>query len=453
MDNDRHSKFTASILLVALATLSLCSGLFAADSALPETTRTANGGALTGHRYRVVVSTDIGGTDPDDFQSMVHLLAYADCLDIEGLLSSPYGPGRKEDILRVIDCYDRDYANLKTYSNCYPTPDALRAITKQGETERAPYAGVRRSTEGSHWIVDCARRDDPRPLYVLVWGGIEDLAQALHDAPDILRKLRVYWIGGPNKKWGPDVFQYVVTHHPRLWIIESNATYRGWFTGGNQSGQWGNEAFVSLNIAGKGALGDFFVSKKGYIKMGDTPSVGWLLKGAPDDPSKPGWGGRFVRAWERPYSRFERMTTKGDRMEVFGVLELALPLGDRAPRKPEAWLEVENQKLPGHAPGDGTMRFRFTPKAAKAYGFAVRSNVATLNGIKGGITSFVPPPEVARRPSSILPNWWTDDLSLDVAEGSHSGAKTVSRWREDFLADFAKRMLRCQSPASAKIER
>lgn len=59
-------------------------------------------GALDGHRHRVIISTDIGGTDPDDFQSMVHLLLYADVLDIEGLLSSPYGQGRKEQILQVI---------------------------------------------------------------------------------------------------------------------------------------------------------------------------------------------------------------------------------------------------------------------------------------------------------------------------------------------------------------
>ena len=176
----------------------------------PERESTAHGGALAGHRYRVIVSTDIGGTDPDDFQSMVHFLVYADCFDIEGLVSSPYGPGRKKHILEVIDCYEKDYANLKTYSDKYPPPDALRALTKQGETEVAPYAGVRRSTEGSKWIVTCARRDDPRPLYVLVWGGIEDLAQALHDAPDILPKLRVYWIGGPNKKWGPNAYQYIV---------------------------------------------------------------------------------------------------------------------------------------------------------------------------------------------------------------------------------------------------
>ena len=410
----------------------------------------ADSGALAGHRYRVLVSTDIGGTDPDDFQSMVHLLVYADCFDIEGLVSSAaIGPGRKKHILEVIDCYEKDYANLKTYSDKYPTPDTLRALTKQGETETVPYAGVQRATEGSEWIVKCARRDDPRPLYILVWGGIEDLAQALHDAPDILPKLRVYWIGGPNKKWSPDAYQYIVDHHPELWIIESNATYRGWFVGGNQSGQWGNKAFVSQHIAGKGALGDFYVSKKDDVKMGDTPSVGWGLKGTPDDPTQPGWGGSYVRAWKRPYSRFERMTTKEDRMEIFGILEFVLPIGNDIPEQPEAVLAVENQKLSSHAPGDGTMRFRFCPKAAKKFDFKIESNVPALNGKTGGIEAYIPSPDMSQHPAENLLNWWTDDPSPDVAEGPHHGAKTVNQWREDFLGDFAKRMLRCQSPASA----
>jgi hypothetical protein len=229
-----------------------------------ETALAADGGALAGKRHRVIVSTDIGGADPDDFQSMVHLLVYADCFDLEGLVSSPYGPGRKEHILKVIDAYARDYANLKTYSGKYPAPETLRGMTKQGEMEFAPYDGVRRSTEGSEWIVRCARRDDPRPLYVLVWGGIEDLAQALHDASDILPKLRVYWIGGPNKKWSPDAYQYIADHHPKLWIIEANATYRGWFSGGNQSGDWSNTAFVARHVAGKAALGEFTASRRSW---------------------------------------------------------------------------------------------------------------------------------------------------------------------------------------------
>jgi hypothetical protein len=440
----------AIIVLSCLAVTDALSGTQKLNESGKEIT---NRGALAGYRHRVVVSSDIGGTDPDDFQSMVHLLIYADIFDIEGLISSPFDQGRKEDIFQVINCYEKDYANLKTFSAQYPTPDALRAIAKQGETERAPYAGVRRSTEGSQWIVECGRRNDPRPLHVLVWGLIEDLAQALHDAPDILPKLRVYWIGGPNKKWSPDAYQYIVENHPKLWIIESNATYRGWFTGGNQSGEWGNRAFVSQHIAGKGALGDFFVSKKDDVKMGDTPSVGWLLEGTPGYPTQPGWGGRFVRAWERPYSRFERMTKKEDRMEIFGILELALPMGNDVPEEPEAVLRVDNQRLIGHAPGDGTMRFRFSPKSKKRFGFKIESNVSLLDGVTGGITAYLPSPEIAKRPSPRFPNWWTDDPAPEVAEGSHHGAKTVSRWREDYLGDFAHRMLRCQSPALAQTEK
>src|SRR4051812_535981 len=45
-------------------------------------------------RPRVIVSSDIGGTDFDDFQSFVHLLVYADRVDLEGMVASPYGPAR-----------------------------------------------------------------------------------------------------------------------------------------------------------------------------------------------------------------------------------------------------------------------------------------------------------------------------------------------------------------------
>lgn len=434
-------------ILIILASIGT-TAVLAETGKLKETDKTSigSGGALAGNRYRVFVSTDIGGTDPDDFQSMVHLLLYADVLDIEGLISSPYGQGGKDNILQVIDCYKRDYENLRTWSDRYPEPDALRAITKQGETERAPYAGVRRSTEGSEWIVECARRDDPRPLYVLIWGGIEDLAQALHDAPDILPKLRVYWIGGPNKKWSPDAYQYIVDHHPELWIIETNDAYRGWFVGGNQSSKWGNTAFVAKHIAGHGALGDFFITQlEGKIKMGDTPSVAWLLKGTPEDPSRESWGGRFVRAWDRPHIVCSRLTTAEDRIEQFGIFELALPVDVDVPSDPEASLEIENQSLVGDFKG-GSVRFRFSPKDPKTYAYVIRSNVPALGGQSGELTSFVPPPEAARRPSARHPNWWTDDSAAEWAEGHHIGAKTVSRWREDLLRDFAERTRRCRAP-------
>ena len=400
-------------------------------------------GALDGVRHRVVVSTDIGGTDPDDFQSMVHLLLYADVLDIEGLISSPYGPGRKAHILEVIDHYEKDFANLSAHSEHYPTPGQLRSITKQGAIDRAGYFGFANQTEGSEWIIERARVDDPRPLNLLVWGGLEDLAQALHDAPDILPRLRVYWIGGPNKKWSPDAYQYLSRNHPELWMIEANATYRGWFVGGNQADELGNSGFVLKNMTNQGALGSFFASQLGgTIKMGDTPSVAWLLKGQPNEPALDSWGGRFVRAWDRPFSLYDRMTTPGDTMQAFGILELALPLATNESENLEAWLEVDNQSLAGHTAEDNTIRFRFSPKEAREFSFTIKSNNSRLDGLKGGITAITPPYELSLNPSERYPNWWTDSLDPALIEEGHIGARSVNMWREEFLGDFAKRIAR-----------
>ena len=254
-----------------------------------------DGGALDGDRYRVLVSTDLGGSDEDDHQSMVHLLLYSDLFDLEGLVSSPPKDGRAEDILEVIDVYEKDYPTLRTYSEGYPAPDSLRAITKQGATEPAPERGWSDSTPGSEWIIEQAHDPDPRPLYVLVWGSITDVAQAVHDDPSIKDEIRVYFIASWNRRQDPAAYRYLNEQHADLWMVYSNTTFRGWYMGGNQEGDLGNETFVQQHVKGHGALGDFFVPlKDGRIKMGDTPSVAYLLRGDPADPTSPHWGGRFV---------------------------------------------------------------------------------------------------------------------------------------------------------------
>ena len=428
--------------------LSLCSVLTLSWSGVVAQAATSSGGEA---RPRVIVSTDIGGTDPDDFQSMVHFLVYADRFDIEGIVSSPYGPGRKEHVLQVLAAYARDFENLRSHSARFPTPDALRAVTVEGALDSPGPAGFAAPTEGSQWIVRCARREDPRPLWVLVWGGIEDVAQALHDAPDILPKLRVYFIGGPNKKWSVDAYHYLERNHPTLWLIEANATYRGWFVGGEQGGAWGNTRFVAEHIAGRGALGEFFAPLlKGTMKMGDTPSVVYLLdpRGTPEDPTQPSWGGQFVRAWERPRAVYDRLTTADDRVEQFGVLEMALARGHGVTRDRQVHLLIDGQATHGFVEADGTLRFRFSPKDAKTYTFTLEGAAPEIAGRRGAFTAFRPAADAASQPAVRLPQWWTDNPAPEWSEGPHIGAKTVSRWRVEFLRDFAARMEWCRTPAT-----
>jgi len=258
------------------------------------------GGALAGNRYRVLISSDIGGSDEDDIQSMIHYLLYSEVFDTEGIISSPPGKGRKQDILKAIDKYETDYPKLKTYSDKYPASDYLRSIAKQGAANAAPAKGYSSPTEGSKWIIRCAGKNDSRPLYVLVWGAITDVAQALYDEPGIKRHIRVHFIASWNQRQDQNAFKYIDENHSDLWFIYNNSTFRGWYVGGEQSGDLGNKAFVEEHVKSHGALGEYFAPLKGgSIKMGDTPSYAYLLRGTPDDPTKDSWGGRFVKKKDR----------------------------------------------------------------------------------------------------------------------------------------------------------
>jgi hypothetical protein len=127
------------------------------------------GGARPGERFRVIVATDIGGSDPADFQTMVHYLVYADLLDTGGLIASLPHAGHKRRLLEILDARALDYPKLKPRSDHVPTPDALRVVARQGATDAAPTAGFPAPTLGPGLQVTALGKSyqpDPRRVVV-----------------------------------------------------------------------------------------------------------------------------------------------------------------------------------------------------------------------------------------------------------------------------------------------
>lgn len=392
---------------------------------------------------RILVSTDIGGTDPDDNQSMAHLLMFSDRFEIEGLVSSPsYGTGSKEEILRMIDLYERDLPRLRERFPDLKSPDALRAVTKQGRRGAAPLCGYDAPTEGSELLVRCARRDDERPLYVLVWGGLEDVAQALHDAPDIAPRIRVYWIGGPNKKWSVNSYLYLVEHHPDLWMIECNASYRGFIADNRDSSRY-HTGYYDYAIRGAGALGaDFADYYKGTVKMGDTPSLLYMTGADPADPAHGGPGGRFEKLAFSPRTIFRRATTAQDTVALYSVVDWRLegPVIDRPVGTPVLTAEIDRQTWEGYYLGEGRYTLRYAPKGPASLTYRIRSEIAALDGLEGAFTVCGAWPGVRTAESFPLGgSWWTDCADPALFGGPWHGFRTVADHREAVLEEWAAR--------------
>ena len=276
-------------------------------------------------KQRLLVLTDIssltaGVAEPDDGQSLIRLLLYADAFEIEGLIASAnlkHGRVVRPDlIVEAIDAYEQVRPNLLLHDPDYPPAELLRSRIKAGQPLAGPDVpaddclGPDRDTEASRWIIEVADRPDPRPIRVLIWGGSADLAQALwrvrHDrgAEGLDRfaaRLRVFAIGDQDAT-GP----WIKRNVPALPYITAERAYRGMYRGGDVS--LVSSDWVRSQIHGHGALGDLYPDYKGGdifaktlgpvrgIKEGDSPSfLGLIPNGlnVPDQPDLGGWGGRY----------------------------------------------------------------------------------------------------------------------------------------------------------------
>jgi hypothetical protein len=171
--------------------------------------------------------------------------------------------------------------------------------------------GAGKDTAASAWIVAALERPDSRPLWVCIWSGAADLAQALwtirqthaeSDVSALVAKLRVYSISDQDdagpwiRRNFPDMFWIASLHafsQYRLatWPGISGEKFFG-FEGPDPtqvSSEW-----LSSHIR-KGPLGELYPLPK-YIMEGDTPSFLYLIPNGLGNPAHPeygSWGGRY----------------------------------------------------------------------------------------------------------------------------------------------------------------
>jgi hypothetical protein len=267
---------------------------------------------------RLVVLTDIGG-DPDDQQSLIRLLLYANEFEIEGLIATASGtPGElkeavtRADLIReIVDGYGKVRDNLANHSAGYPTAALLLERIKSGNRQRGrDFIGQGHDTDGSRWIIATADRDDARPLNIVIWGGQTELAQALwrvrEDRGDdglknFLARIRVYDIDDQDRiqPWifenFPDLFYVLAKSSPGA--DKRTGAYRGMYLGGNES--LTSRKWVDMHVREKhGPLGALYPADTwtapnphSTLKEGDTPSWFYFLPTGLGDPAHPGWGG------------------------------------------------------------------------------------------------------------------------------------------------------------------
>ncbi|MBN7810777.1 DUF1593 domain-containing protein [Algoriphagus sp. H41] len=300
-------------------------------------------------KERIIVLTDIEN-EPDDAMSLVRFLTYSNQWDVEGLIATTSIHQQNEiatwRIHEILDAYGKVRDNLEKHEQGYPSADYLRSVVREGIPKYGMEAvGQGMDSEGSELIISSVDKADERPVWVLVWGGPNCLAQALWkikesrspaDVEKFVAKLRVYTISDQDnsgpwlRKTFPGLF-YIASpgihaygaYHFATWSGISGDKFHGRFAGGNF--EIVDNPWLDEHIRSKGPLGKEYPHME-FLMEGDSPSFMHLIHTGMQNPERPdfgNWGGRYEfyqPRTERWFSEPETRPLWTDAMdEVYGA--------------------------------------------------------------------------------------------------------------------------------------
>lgn len=247
-------------------------------------------------KQRLIVTTDLGGSDPDDIQSMIHLLLCSNTIDIEGLISSNAwwdDPDRTHRIREIVEEFGKVLPRLNLHAKGWPTLEHLRSIVKRGQS-KAHMSGVGegKDSPGSELIIQTVdKKNDPRPVWLTAWGGMNTIAQAVwkvhqtrtpKEFQQFASKIRIYDILGQD-----DAGAWIAKNFPGIIYIRNKEVY-AW----NASDEWLKEHIQRPNSFGK------LYPDRIWTTEGDSPSFLHVYANGlnvPDSLHYGGWGGRFSK--------------------------------------------------------------------------------------------------------------------------------------------------------------
>jgi CubicO group peptidase (beta-lactamase class C family) len=272
---------------------------------------------LTDSRRRLIIETDAGG-DPDDEQSLVRFLLYANEWDVEGIIANRPVTRRPENknpqdsglgvLRRLLDAYGECRPNLVQHDARYPTKEFLWQRT---------VAGYNDTDDAMKLVLSAVDKDDPRPLWYSDWGTDSGAAtNNLKRALDLVQRER-----GPEgyaqfksklRLSSSDKFgDHTTTIAPpfRIWVntfqppLEGNRWYHRFSALTSQAGGFDLVRDVLTEHGPLGAL--YPTNTTHWAKEGDTMTFLYLVPTGMNDPNEPLWG-----SWAGRYGLSESLPGK-----------------------------------------------------------------------------------------------------------------------------------------------
>jgi hypothetical protein len=237
-----------------------------------------------------------------------------------------------ETMHSIVEAYKQVRPNLLLHAKGWPTAEELDAHVYAGQPAYGMAAtGEGKSSPGSQALKSAIEKDDPRPLWICLWGGANTLAQALmelraaHPGTDLdrlIERVRVSAISDQD-----DAGPWIRREFPKLFYVvtpsspDSGDYYHATWTGISgdlyyRNGEGADTSVVTnewleTNIRGKGPMGKWY-PRFMFIMEGDTPSYLGLIDNGLNAYRRPdwgGWGGRYV--FRQPYGEAHSIWTQG----------------------------------------------------------------------------------------------------------------------------------------------